>query len=72
MPALSAPCLPFAEVVIAEIALRNRDRMPAQWPLLAEHYRLRLQATAALSFGVEKAATGLLRLCSRVLSRWQA
>ena len=66
---LSSACLPFAEVLITEIVLRNRDRMTTMWPLLAGHYKLRLQHARAMTFSVEKAATGLLRLAARVLSR---
>ena len=107
LPPLSAPCLPFAEVLLVEIGLRNRDRAARVWPLLSEHYRRRLlphrnQTTmtsnlgvvggvggvrkkrrssrggagagvgpgssmggpALVSFSVEKAATGLLRLAA--------
>lgn len=69
LPPLSAPSLPFAEVLIAEIALRNRDRIACLWSLLAEHYRVRCGSAGTLSFSVEKAITGLLRVISRMVSR---
>jgi hypothetical protein len=69
LPPLSSPCLPFAEVLLVEITLRNRDRIATMWPLLKEHYKRRLGGARVVSFGVEKAATGLLRLSARVASR---
>jgi hypothetical protein len=69
LPPLSSACLPFAEVLLTEISLRNRDRVACTWPLLKEHYKRRLQGAKVVSFGVEKAATGLLRLVARVASR---
>lgn len=39
MPRLSAASLAFAEVLIAEMAIRNRERIKLILPLLLEHYR---------------------------------
>lgn len=39
MPRLSAASLAFAEVLIAEMAIRNRERIKPILPLLLEHYR---------------------------------
>ena len=38
---ISAASLAYAEVLIAEIALRNRERITLVLPLLLEHYRWR-------------------------------
>lgn len=38
-PPVSAASLAYAEVLIAEIALRNRERIKLLLPLLLEHYR---------------------------------
>lgn len=69
LPPLSPPSLVFAEVLVTEIALRNRDRLTVVWPLLSAHYRKRLSGASHASLGVEKAANGLLRLCCRAGGR---
>lgn len=55
----------FAEVLLCEVALRNRDRITAIFPLLEEHYKLTLGRQKTCTFHTEKAATGLLRICNR-------
>ncbi|CAN0491219.1 unnamed protein product, partial [Laminaria digitata] len=67
--AISPASLAYAEVLIAEIALRNRERVKLVLPLLLEHYRRRLGAASYATFSVEKAATGLLRIVSRLFFR---
>eukprot|EP00980_Cylindrotheca_fusiformis_P011299 scaffold2599_cov125-Cylindrotheca_fusiformis.AAC.9 len=65
----------FAEVLICEIALRNRDRLTMLWDsLLQAHYKARLESIAQIytesqedllpkmNGCVEKAITGLLRI----------
>ena len=65
----------FAEVLIAEIALRNRDRLGLLWQnYLSSHYTERLQTLLSMSAenekahltmingGLEKAVTGLIRI----------
>ena len=42
MPRLSPASLAFAEVLIAEVAIRNRERIKPVLPLLLEHYRFEL------------------------------
>ena len=69
LPPLSPPSLAFAEVLITEIALRNRDRLSVVWPLLSAHYSKRLSGASHVSLGAEKAAYGLLRLCCRAGGR---
>mmetsp|Transcript_12541 Transcript_12541/g.36478 ORF Transcript_12541/g.36478 Transcript_12541/m.36478 type:complete len:1902 (-) Transcript_12541:119-5824(-) len=72
----------FAEVLICEIALRNRDRLSMLWQKhLRQHYVSRLeslcrvipeaeQANAiAMDAGLEKCVTGLLRICCCAVQR---
>ena len=65
----------LAEVLLCEIAIRNKDRLGALWSsVLERHYSERLQALMvtqdeehAIAFiepGTEKCVTGLLRLCA--------
>ncbi|KAM3570707.1 hypothetical protein VYU27_007231 [Nannochloropsis oceanica] len=76
---LSPASQAFAEVLLAELALRNRDRISSLWPtVLAPHYQTRLQTSSSSpssppsspppSLGLEKVVTGLLRLCIRLFS----
>jgi len=72
----------FAEVLICEIVLKNRDRISTVWDLLEKHYVGRLSSKGnddgsgdgsselyTCSPGIEKCATGLLRICYHVLHR---
>ncbi|CAN0448351.1 unnamed protein product, partial [Ectocarpus sp. 8 AP-2014] len=68
-PQVSTASLAYAEVLIAEIALRNRERIVLVLPVLLEHYRRRLAGATYATFSVEKAATGLLRIVSRLFFR---
>ena len=73
---LSPASQAFAEVLLAELALRNRDRISSLWPtVLAPHYQKRLQPSSSSSasssslspsLGLEKVVAGLLRLCIRL------
>ena len=69
----------FAEILLCEIALKNRDRFTIVWNILSAHYNSRLtyrpsrggegadkehQSEAIkLTPGIEKCVTGILRLC---------
>jgi len=73
----------LAEVLLCEIALKNRDRIRILWDAcLKEHYyeRLRRSKTSEtdamlpgvsimLSPGIEKCLTGLLRICYHTVNR---
>jgi len=74
----------FAEVLICEIALRNRDRLTMLWRnILQAHYSARLEAIAhcytdneeaqwqILSGSIEKAITGLLRISCCAVQKGQ-
>ena len=38
-PALSAAAVSWLEVLLVDVALRNRDRFSVVWPLLRDHYK---------------------------------
>jgi len=70
----------LAEVMIAEIALKNRDRVAALWnPCLKPHYEMRLnrkeegtpvERTSFMQIpGAEKCVSGLLRICYHTVHR---
>jgi len=74
----------FAEVLICEIALRNRDRLTMLWTnVLQGHYSARLSAIAQtysdnediqwqiLSGAIEKSVTGLLRISCCAVQKGQ-
>mmetsp|Transcript_26583 Transcript_26583/g.64813 ORF Transcript_26583/g.64813 Transcript_26583/m.64813 type:complete len:1679 (-) Transcript_26583:89-5125(-) len=74
----------FAEVLICEIALRNRDRLTMLWSnVLQAHYSARLSAIAhtyadnedvqwqILSGAIEKSITGLLRISCCAVQKGQ-
>ncbi|KAL3945256.1 MAG: hypothetical protein SGBAC_000667 [Bacillariaceae sp.] len=74
----------FAEVLICEIALRNRDRLTMLWSnVLQAHYSARLNAIAhayadnedaqwqILSGAIEKSITGLLRISCCAVQKGQ-
>jgi len=79
----------LAEVLICEIALKNRDRIKLIWEFLRLHYQTRLGFTNSLSddtviehgvktnsetvigAGIEKCATGLIRICICMSQRAQ-
>ena len=38
-PALSAAAVSWLEILLVDVALRNRDRFSVVWPLLRDHYK---------------------------------
>jgi len=72
-PASSA----LAEIILCEIALRNRDRIATIWTdVLKQHYHNRLsnldgneQSQMLTDPSIEKCVTGLLRICYHTISR---
>ena len=70
----STSCIAWLEMVLVEVALRNRDRFHALWPLLRNHFIRTLSSPASdcavpLSYVTERRATGLLKISARMLSR---
>ena len=79
---LSPASSTFAEVLVCEIALKNKDRLGSLWPSVLEpHYSSRLSSISAavadrsegrriiIGSSVEKCLTGLLRLCACATSK---
>jgi len=69
----------FAEVLICEIALKNRDRLGSLWgKVLCQHYMNRLGHNDAdgsvlkITSGIEKCAMGLLRIIIRATRRGES
>lgn len=69
LPPLSFPSQALAEVLLVEVALRNRDRIAQVWSHVAAHYQVRTHVVRDVRLAVEKAFAGLLRLVCRLLSR---
>jgi hypothetical protein len=76
----------LAEVLVCEIALKNRDRIGSLWDSLNAHYHKRLVLSQPyrspntdsgvltnpeilMSPGIEKCASGLIRLCACMVQR---
>ena len=60
----------FCEVLLCEVALRNKDRIKGLFGMLEDHYKHVLGgsmgAHAECTFHTEKCVTGLLRICHKV------
>ena len=73
LPGLSASTISWLEVLMIDIALRNRDRFSLVWPVLSGHYKRTLCPTKGtqleVNYIVERRVTGLLKLVARMLSR---
>jgi len=67
----------FAEVLICEIALKNRDRLGQIWDILEKHYLGRLRSDTEdgsaeeilVSPGIEKCVTAVIRMGCRAVRR---
>ncbi|KAJ1390138.1 hypothetical protein B484DRAFT_439804, partial [Ochromonadaceae sp. CCMP2298] len=68
--ALSAPTVSWLEMILVEVSLRNRDRFTSFWPILKAHYLRTLTGPhVRLSYTTERRAAGLLKICTRMISR---
>lgn len=54
LPSVSFPTETWMEMVLVEIALRNRERFHVLWPVLAAHYRSTLRDCVELSYSSER------------------
>ena len=60
----------WLEMVLVEISLRNRDRFQALWPALKHHYlRTLCGSQVELSYVTERRVLGILKICTRMMSR---
>lgn len=66
----SSATIAWLEIVLVEVSLRNRDRFSIIWPSLKNHYLKVLSSTyAKFSYITERRIVGLLRVCTRMVSR---
>lgn len=67
----SSNSVAWLEILVSEIALRNRDRIGAKlWPLLASHYRRTIGTNAlTLDYALERRVMGVFRIATRMLAR---
>lgn len=67
---MSASSIAWLEMVLVELALRNRDRFQVCWPTLRAHYLRSLGSNSfKLSYVAERQMSGVLKLVARMLSR---
>jgi hypothetical protein len=66
----SSATIAWLEMVLVEISLRNRDRFQTFWPILKHHYiRVLSGSQASLSYITERRVLGVLKICTRMISR---
>lgn len=66
----SSASVAWLEMVLVEVSLRNRDRFQSFWPTLKHHYiRSLCGATVQLSYITERRVLGILKICTRMISR---
>ena len=66
----SSSTVSWLEMVLVEISLRNRDRFSTFWPILKHHYiRVLSGPLVDLSYVTERRVLGLLKICTRMISR---
>lgn len=66
----SSSSVAWLEMVLVEISLRNRDRFGTFWPILKHHYiRVLSGPLVTLSYVTERRVLGLLKICTRMMSR---
>jgi hypothetical protein len=68
--AYSSASVAWLEMVLVEVSLRNRDRFSSFWPILKHHYIRALCGPAVqLSYVTERRVLGILKICTRMISR---
>lgn len=66
----SSASVAWLEMVLVEVSLRNRDRFQSFWPTLKHHYvRVLCGAAVGLSYVTERRVMGILKICTRMISR---
>eukprot|EP01038_Epipyxis_sp_PR26KG_P004477 gene4477-6328_t len=69
---ISASSVAWLEMIIVEVALRNRDRFGSFWPILKQHYlKTLIGSNVTLSYITERRVCGLLKIVARMISRDQ-
>jgi hypothetical protein len=68
--AYSSASVAWLEMVLVEVSLRNRDRFSSFWPILKHHYiRALCGPSVQLSYVTERRVLGILKICTRMISR---
>lgn len=66
----SSSTIAWLEMVLVEVSLRNRDRFHVFWAVLKHHYiRVLSGPSVKLSYITERRVLGLLKICTRMISR---
>lgn len=66
----SSASVAWLEMVLVEVSLRNRDRFQSFWPILKHHYiRSLCGSSVQLSYITERRVLGILKICTRMISR---
>jgi len=66
----SSSTIAWLEMILVDVSLRNRDRFNIIWPILKHHYLKVLSGSyVKLSYISERRIVGLMKICTRMLSR---
>ena len=66
----SSSTIAWLEMIIVDVSLRNRDRFTIIWPILKNYYLKVLSGSCVkLSYIAERRIVGLMKICTRMLSR---
>ena len=66
----SSSTIAWLEMIVVDVSLRNRDRFNIIWPILKHHYLKVLSGSyVKLSYIAERRIVGLMKICTRMLSR---
>lgn len=69
LPLPSQATKAWLEMILVDIALRNRDRFTALWPSLDTHYRRSLSGADQLSYVAERRVVGIFKMAERMIAR---
>jgi hypothetical protein len=71
LPHMSRASIAWLELLVVEIAIRNRDRFALLWPILSSHYLRSLGNTKEIcvDYILERRVTGLLKIAVKMFSR---
>lgn len=67
---ISHSSVAWLEMLVVDVALRNRDRFVLIWPILELHYTRTLCVSNTISYVYERRIVGLLKIATRMISRY--
>ena len=67
---ISHSSVAWLEMLVVDVALRNRDRFVLIWPILELHYTRTLCVVSSISYLHERRIVGLLKIATRMISRY--